>query len=87
MKFDPAAMPGRDAVASYVLIEARDGYKALFALAEIDPTLSDRVVLLADSKDGVPFDEKEGPWRIIVPGDKRPARWVRQVTAISVHHG
>jgi DMSO/TMAO reductase YedYZ molybdopterin-dependent catalytic subunit len=86
VKFD-AAMPSRSAVASYVLVEAQDGYRAVFALAEADPSQTDRVILLADSKDGAPLSPAEGPWRIVVPGEKRPARWVRQVTAISVHKG
>jgi hypothetical protein len=30
------------------------------------------------------MDAKEGPFRIVAPGDKRAARWVRQVTALRV---
>ena len=86
MKFD-GAMPSRSAVASYILVEAQDGYKVVFALSEVDPSQTDRVILLADHKDGVPLSALEGPWRIVVPGEKRPARWVREVTAISVHQG
>jgi len=41
-------------------------------------------VILADSHDGKPMDTKEGPFRIIASGDKRPARWVRKVTAIDL---
>jgi molybdopterin-binding protein len=51
---------------------------------EIDPDITDRVVLLADRKDGKPLDAKEGPYRLVVPHDKRHMRWVRQVTRISV---
>jgi hypothetical protein len=40
---------------------------------------------LADTKDGQPLPPREGPFRIIVPGEKRPARWVRQVSAVTVH--
>ena len=84
LKFDPATKPAPGAVTSYVLVVAADRYSAIFALAEIDPTLSAHLVLLADRKNGQPLAPTEGPLRIIVPGDKRPARWVRQVTAISV---
>ncbi len=87
MKLDPSAMPSREAVDSYVLVRARDGYKAIFALAEIDPALSSQMILLADTKDGQPLTAAEGPWRIVVAADKRPARWVRQVTTISVNQG
>jgi hypothetical protein len=71
-------------VADYVLVEAADGYRVVFALAELDTSFTDRTVLLADRKDGVPLAANEGPFRIVVPGERRPARWVRQVTRISV---
>ena len=67
-----------------VIVEATDGYRAVFSLAELDPELTDRIILLADTKDGQPLPPREGPFRIIVPGEKRPARWVRQVNALTV---
>jgi hypothetical protein len=72
------------ALATYLVVEAADGYRAVFALPEPDPAFTDRVILLADRRDGKPLDEREGPLRIIVPGEKRPARWVRQVVALKV---
>ncbi len=75
----------RETVAITVLVEATDGYRAVFALAELDPELTDRVILLADTKDGQPLPPNEGAVRVIVPGEKRPARWVRQVRALTVH--
>ena len=74
----------RETVTMTVLVEGTDGYRAAFSLAELDPELIDRVVLLADAKDGQPLPAREGPFRIIVPGEKRPARWVRQVKAVTV---
>jgi hypothetical protein len=67
-----------------LLIEAADGYKVVFALAEIDPDFATREILLADKRDGKPLDDKHGPFQIVAPGDKRPARWIRQVTAFKV---
>jgi hypothetical protein len=75
----------RDIVAMTVLVAASDGYRVAFALAELEPELTDRVILLADTRDGQPLPPREGPFRIIVPGEKRPARWVRQVSAVTVH--
>jgi DMSO/TMAO reductase YedYZ molybdopterin-dependent catalytic subunit len=72
------------AMALYLVVEAADGYRAVFALPEIDPEFNDRVVLLADRRDGEPLSAREGPLQIIVPGEKRHARWVRQVTALGV---
>ena len=53
-----------------------------FALAEVDPAFAVRDIIVADKRDGKLLDAKEGPLRIVAPGDKRPARWVRQVTAL-----
>ncbi|HST52007.1 MAG TPA: molybdopterin-dependent oxidoreductase [Pyrinomonadaceae bacterium] len=72
------------AVANYLLVEASDGYKAVFALPEVDPEYSERVVLLADKRDGAALAPAEGPFRIIVEGEKRHARWVRQVTKLTI---
>jgi Oxidoreductase molybdopterin binding domain len=74
----------RETVAITVVIEATDGYRAAFALAELDPELTDRIILLADTTDGQPLPPNEGSFRVIVPGEKRPARWVRQVRAVTV---
>src|SRR5262245_30790763 len=70
--------------AGYVMIEAADGYRALFALPETDPAFADRKIILADTRDGKPLSEKEGPFRIVVEGEKRQARCVRQVTRVVV---
>ena len=63
---------------------AADGYRAVFALAELDPGFRGDVPIITASCDGKALDAKDGPLRLVVPGEKRPARWVRQVTAIDV---
>jgi hypothetical protein len=72
------------ALANYLVVEASDGYRAVFALPELDPGFTDRIILLADQKDKKPLDEKHGPLQVIVPGEKKHARWVRQVIALKV---
>jgi hypothetical protein len=72
------------ALASYLLVEAADGYRAVFALPEIDPACTDRIILLADRRDGKPLLAQEGPLRIVVPGEKRHSRWVRQVVVLKI---
>lgn len=67
-----------------VSVEGADGYKAVFALAEIDPAFATREIVIADRRDAKPLDAKEGPFRVVAPGDKRGARWVRQVTTLRV---
>jgi Oxidoreductase molybdopterin binding domain len=72
------------AMALYLVVEAADDYRAVFALAELDPAFTDRVILLADHRDGKPLSAREGPLQIIVPGEKKHARWVRQVITLRV---
>jgi hypothetical protein len=69
---------------SCLLVEAPDGYRVVFALPELDPAFTDKQVLLAFLKDGKGLDDKEGPYRIVVPDEKRMARWVRQVTTLKI---
>jgi|SRR5882724_1665846 len=67
-----------------LLVEATDGYKVVFALAELDPAFATREMILADKRDGKQLDSKEGPLRVAAPGDKRPARWIRQVQSLKI---
>lgn len=68
----------------YVIVKATDGYEAVFALPELDPEFTTRTILLADSVDGAPLTAATGPYRIVVPDEKKQARWVRGVKAIEV---
>ena len=68
----------------YVVVKAIDGYEVLFTLPEIDPDFTTRTILLADSVDGAPLPAGVGPYRVVVPGEKKPARWVREVKAMEV---
>lgn len=72
------------ALSNYVLVTARDGYRAVFSLAEIEHTLGNHKVLLVDRCDGKPLAENDGPLRLIAPDESRAARWVRQVQTIAV---
>jgi len=71
-------------LASCLLVEAADGYRVVIALPELDPAFSDRQIVLAFLRNGKPLDEKEGPYRIVIPDEKRMARWVRQVTTLRI---
>jgi DMSO/TMAO reductase YedYZ molybdopterin-dependent catalytic subunit len=69
---------------TYVIAEAEDGYKVVFALAELDSGITNSEILVADTVDGAPIDAKRGPFRLVAPHDKRPARWVRMLKSITV---
>ena len=73
-----------DILADYLVVGAVDGYRVVFALPELDAAFTDRLVLLADRRDQKPLSESEGPLRLVIPEEKKRARWVRQVNTLTV---
>ncbi len=65
-------------------VRGRDGYTVLFTLGEIAPDFGASAVWVAWDEDGKPLPEDDGPVELIVPGDKRAARWVHGVSAITL---
>jgi DMSO/TMAO reductase YedYZ molybdopterin-dependent catalytic subunit len=72
-------------LAIYVTAEASDGYRVVFSLAELDSGILDSEIIVADTMDGAPLAATLGPFRLVAPHEKRPARWVRMLTSITVH--
>jgi DMSO/TMAO reductase YedYZ molybdopterin-dependent catalytic subunit len=68
----------------YLLVKCADGYEVLFSLAELDSSFTDRTVILADTIEGKSLPMDKGPFRLIVPGEKKPARSSFQVTEIII---
>jgi hypothetical protein len=79
---------GRDltgaAVATYVVASAKDGYQVVFSLAELDPAFTPNDIIIADTIDGKPLFDYQGPLRIVAPHDKRGARSIRMLQKIDV---
>jgi hypothetical protein len=71
-------------LARVVEADARDGYRVVFSLAELDPATAGRRVFVVDRCNGKPLDDSLGPLRLLVPDDLRPARWVRQLESITI---
>ena len=71
-------------LAKYLLVSCADGYQVVFSLAELDSDFTDRVVILADQLEGKPLPDGIGPFRLVVPGEKRPARNCFQVKTLSI---
>jgi len=68
----------------YMLVRSSDGYEVVFSLAELDPAFANRVIILADRKDGKPLADGVGPFRLVVPDENRPARSVLEVSNLIV---
>jgi DMSO/TMAO reductase YedYZ molybdopterin-dependent catalytic subunit len=72
------------ALATYVLAEAKDGYQVVYALAEFDPSFNDNKIIIADTVGGKPLFAYQGPFRLVVPGEKKGARSIRMLEKITV---
>jgi hypothetical protein len=72
------------ALGSYLVAVGSDGYGAVIALAEVDPSFHAGEVIVADTMNGQPLDPKSGPFKLVVTEDKRPARWVRNLVSIEL---
>jgi DMSO/TMAO reductase YedYZ molybdopterin-dependent catalytic subunit len=77
------ALRGR-ALSSAVVVTGADSYRIVFGIAGFDPAFTDRVAILADRKDDAPLPANVAPFQLVITGEKRPARWVRQVVSIEV---
>lgn len=73
-----------NAVASYVVASASDGYQVVFSLAELDPAFTSNDIIVADTIDGKPLFAYQGPLRIVAPRDARGARSIRMLERIEV---
>jgi hypothetical protein len=71
-------------LAKSVVVTGADGYRVVFALAELDAAFTDRIALLADKRDGAALPDNALPYQLILTGEKRPARWVRRVVSSDV---
>lgn len=67
-----------------VRFSAPDGKAAVFVLKEFDAAFSKRNFILAETIDGQPLPEKNGPLQLIAPGDASNERWVRSVNDIEL---
>jgi hypothetical protein len=67
----------------YVVAVGSDGYEAVYSIGEVTPDVSNSTVIVADAENGKAL-AADGPLKLIATGEKRPARWVRNLVAIKV---
>ncbi|HEY0163144.1 MAG TPA: hypothetical protein VGB69_10730 [Edaphobacter sp.] len=66
---------------SYLAAEGTDKYWVLYSVTEIEPSEHDAEVIVATSIDGQPLGD-DGQLKLVASAEKRPQRWVRNLTAI-----
>ncbi|HEV8158758.1 MAG TPA: molybdopterin-dependent oxidoreductase [Pyrinomonadaceae bacterium] len=69
---------------AFLTVEAADDYRVVFAMSELDADLTDKIILLADLRDGKSLSKEEGTFRLVVPDEKKQTRWVCQVIALKI---
>ena len=67
-----------------ITAKARDGYAVLFSIGEVDTLLGNAAIIVATQCDGVEIPESDGPYRLVVPGEHRAARSVRQLKSLEI---
>jgi hypothetical protein len=67
-----------------LLASGADGFQVVIALPELDPSFTDKQVVLAFLQEGKPLSASDGPFRIVIPDEKRMSRWVKQVATLKI---
>jgi hypothetical protein len=68
---------------SYLVAEGTDKYWVLYSVTEIEASEHNANIIVATSMGGKPLDD-DGQLKLIDSADKKPQRWVRNLSAITV---
>lgn len=70
-----------------VILEARDGYRVYFSLAELTPQCGNAQAWLVWEVGGKPLSEKEAPFRLAVLSDQGHDRYIYAIAAMTLVDG
>jgi hypothetical protein len=73
----------RKMLRSYLMAEGTDKYWVLYSVTEVEGSEHNSEVIVATSMNGKPLGE-DGQLKLVDSADKKPQRWVRNLTAITV---
>ena len=68
---------------SYLRAQGTDFYFVLFSASEVEPDLNASSVIVATGVDGHDLGA-DGAFKLVSSGDKRPARWVRNLVSLTL---
>jgi hypothetical protein len=68
---------------SYLRVEGTDHYFVLYSAAEIEAAIHNGEVIVATGMNGKGLGE-DGAIKLVASGDKKPMRWVRNLTKITL---
>ncbi len=75
--------PSQKLYHSYVRAEGTDKYFVLYSASELEPELHTWDAIVALSMDGKPLGP-EGDFKIVTGGERKPARWVRNLASLTI---
>lgn len=81
--FTPAAATQHEMLRSYVQAEGTDHYLVLYSLVEVEPSEHTGDVIVATSVDDHSLGA-DGQLKLVSTEDRKPQRWVRNLTKITV---
>ena len=79
--FAPGQATHRKMLHSYLAVEGTDKYWVLYSVTEIEGSEHDADVIVATAVDGAPLGD-DGQLKLVDSADKKPQRWVRNLSAI-----
>jgi len=71
----------------FVILEARDGYRVYFSMAELLPQCGDARVWLVWDSNGKPLTEREAPLRLVVSSDHGRDRYIYAIKTVTLVDG
>jgi len=74
----------REILKLVLLATGSDGYAVALSVAEVDSSVGDGKIIIALQRDHLDLPPEEGPLRLAVEKDRRPARWVKKLTKLAV---
>jgi hypothetical protein len=75
---------GNEVGSHYLAAEGANGDQAMFSWVELDPSFSPKAVYVVTKRNGEALSKDEGPFELVVPGEKNNSRWVRQLRLLRV---
>jgi len=82
IRLDPANH--EDFLQNIVVATGADGRAVVIAGGEIEPRFMAGPAIVAVRRDGQPLNANEGPARLIVPWDLKPARWAHGLVSLDL---
>lgn len=76
-----------DFLSKVIVARSADGSAAVLAGGEIEPRFMDGNAIVAARRDGNSLADGEGPFRLVVPYDRNPGRWAKQLVRLEFREG